>query len=175
VACRPTRTGNVAALDGIGGLPGATGLAPYFHVGVIVPDLSAAQAELSEQVGVTWGPVLHLDETEVRDGDGVDIVLPTTMCYSIEAPHLELIEEVPGSVWQCNDHSNLHHVGFWSDDVPAASSRLSAIGCPLQLCGRAGDAAPASWAYHRNSLGVRIEVIDAQLREAMAFLFQAPS
>jgi hypothetical protein len=162
-------------VDGTGEARDAASLAPYYHVGIVVPDLAAAQAGLTEQVGVTWGPVLHLDETEVRDGDGIDIMLPTTMCYSIEAPHLELIEEVPGSVWQCNDHSNLHHVGFWSDDVPAASSRLVAIGCPLQLCGRVGGAAPASWAYHRNSLGVRIEVIDAGLREAMAFLFRPAS
>jgi hypothetical protein len=151
------------------------GLAPHYHVGIVVPDVVAAQAQLAEQVGVTWGPIMHLDETELRDGDGLDIVLPTTICYSIEAPHLELIEEVPGSVWECNALSNLHHIGFWSDDLPADSSRLTSVGCPLQLAGRAGDSAPASFAYHRNELGVRIEVIDAQLREAMAFLFQPPT
>ena len=94
------------------------------------------------------------------------------MCYSVENPHLELIEEVPGSVWVCNEHSNLHHIGFWSDDLPHDSARLAGSGCPLQLCGRAGTQAPVSFAYHRNDLGVRMEVVDATIREAMAFLFQ---
>ena len=33
-------------------------LAPHYHVGIVVPDLTAARAEFSEQLGVTWGPVL---------------------------------------------------------------------------------------------------------------------
>ena len=87
-------------------------------------------------------------------------------------PHLELIEEVPGSVWVRNEHSNLHHIGFWSDDLPHDSARLAGAGCPLQLCGRAGTRAPVSFAYHRSDLGVRVEVVDAAMREAMAFLFR---
>ena len=47
-----------------------------------------------------------------------------------------------------------------------------ASGCPLQLCGRAGDDAPVSFAYHRNELGVRFELVDATMREDMAFLFE---
>ena len=113
-------------------------LSPHYHVGIVVPDIGAAQAELSDQLGVTWGPVLRLDAVDYRDGSGEDIVLPTAMCYSVESPHLELIEEVPGSVWVRNEHSNLHHIGFWSDDLPHDSARLAGSGCPLQLCGRAG-------------------------------------
>jgi hypothetical protein len=94
------------------------------------------------------------------------------MCYSVDAPHLELIEEVPGSVWVCNQQSNLHHIGFWSDDLAADHARLTGSGCPMQLCGRAGDDAPASFAYHRNNSGVRIEIVDATMREAMGFLFR---
>ena len=148
-------------------------LSPHYHVGIVVPDLAAAQAELSDQLGVTWGPVLRISTPwTIRDGSGEDLVLPTTMCYSVEDPHLELIEEVPGSVWVCNEHSNLHHIGFWSDDLPDDSARLAGSGCPLQLCGRAGTQAPVSFAYHRSRLGVRIEIVDAAMREAMAFLFQ---
>ena len=147
-------------------------LSPHYHVGIVVPDVAAAQVELSDQLGLTWGPVLRLDSVEYRDGSGDDIVLPTAMCYSVEDPHIELIEEVPGSVWVRNEHSNLHHIGFWSDDLPDDSARLAGSGCPLQLCGRAGTQAPVSFAYHRNDLGVRVEIVDATMREAMAFLFQ---
>ena len=98
-------------------------------------------------------------------------MLPTTICYSVDEPRLELIQELPGSVWVCNVHSNLHHIGFWSDDLTGDSAELTGAGCPMQLCGRAGDLAPVSFAYHRNDLGVRIEVVDAGMRDAMAFLF----
>jgi hypothetical protein len=47
------------------------------------------------------------------------------------------------------------------------------------LGGRPGASAPASFAYHRDDdLGIRIELVDAAMREAMAFLFRpdaAPS
>jgi hypothetical protein len=147
-------------------------LSPYYHVGIVVADLVTARAELSGQLGVTWGPILHLDAADYRDGSGRDIVLPTTLCYSVDEPHLELIQEVPGSIWVCNEHSNLHHIGYWSNDLTADSAELVGSHCPMQLCGRAGDFAPASFAYHRNDCGVRIEIVDAAMREAMAFLFR---
>ncbi|MGZ4707964.1 MAG: VOC family protein [Acidimicrobiales bacterium] len=152
-----------------------TQLTSHYHVGIVVPDVAAAQAELSEQLGLTWGPVMHLDSTDLRDVDGQDLALPTTICFSLEAPHLELIEEVPGSVWVCNPHSNLHHIGFWSDDLPGDSAHLAGSGCPLQLCGRDATTAPSQFAYHAGGLGVRVEVVDAGLREAMSFLFTPPT
>jgi hypothetical protein len=140
-------------------------------VGIVVRDIAAAQVELSGQLGVRWGPVLHLDAVEYRDGSGRDIVLPTTMCYSVDEPHLELIQEVPGSLWVCNEHSNLHHIGYWCDDLTADGADLVGSGCPMQLCGRSGESAPVSFAYHGNDSGVRIELVDAGMREAMSFLF----
>ena len=147
-------------------------LPPHYHVGIVVPDLDAARTQLSQQLGVRWGPVFHLDTADYRDSEGEDLGLPTTICYSVDEPRLELIQEVPGSLWVCNEHSNLHHIGFWSDDLAADSAELAGSGCPLQLCGRAGEQAPVSFAYHRNSLGIRIEIVDAAMREAMAFLFR---
>ena len=147
-------------------------LKPMYHVGIVVADIASARATMSEQLGVTWGPVMHFDSVDYRDGDGRDLGLPTTMCYSVDAPHLELIEEVPGSIWVRNEHSNLHHIGFWSDDLAAEGAALTGNGCPLQLCGRSGDQAPVSFAYHRNDLGVRVELVDAALRDTMGFLFE---
>jgi len=149
----------------------ARSLPPPYHVGIVVPDLVAAQAQLTELIGITWGPVVRLDAVDYRDGSGQDLVLPTTMCYSADEPHLELIEELPGSIWVCNEHSNLHHIGFWSDDITSTSATLIGSGCPMQLCGRAGNVAPVSFAYHRIDLGVRIELVDTAMRDALASLF----
>jgi catechol 2,3-dioxygenase-like lactoylglutathione lyase family enzyme len=148
-------------------------LPPHYHVGIVVSDLPAARARLGELLGVRWGPVLHLDRSHFRDAEGRDLELPSTICYSVGEPCLELIEEVPGSVWVRNEHSNLHHIGFWTEDLGAASTALTGGGCPLQLCGRNRDRAPASFAYHRDYvLGVRVELVDAAMREAMGFLFR---
>jgi catechol 2,3-dioxygenase-like lactoylglutathione lyase family enzyme len=148
-------------------------LPAHYHVGIIVPDVRAARVRFTELLGVEWGPVMHMAEVEYRDGDGNDVLLPTTLSYSTGDPCLELIEETPGTVWVRNEHSNLHHLGFWTDGLDAASASLSASGCPLQLCGRAGDTAPVSFAYHGlDDLGVRVELVDSAMRDAMAFLFQ---
>ena len=145
----------------------------HYHVGIVVTDIDAASTKLSELLGVTWGPIMHLDAVEYRDEKGDDVVLPTTMRYSTGTPCLELILEVPGSVWVRNESSNLHHIGFWSDSLGDQSGAFSAAGCPLQLCGRAGGSAPASFAYHRDDeLGIRMELVDASMRDAMQFLFE---
>ena len=147
-------------------------LPSHYHVGIVVPDVRAARTRFTELLGVTWGPVMHMDHVDYRDGAGTDLVLPTTLCYSTGDPCLELIEETPGTVWVRNDHSNLHHLGFWTDGFDDATASLTASGCPLQLTGRAGDDAPVSFAYHGlDDFGVRVELVDASMRDAMGFLF----
>lgn len=148
-------------------------LSPHYHVGIVVADLPSARRRFSELLGVTWGPVVRLADTACRDGDGVDLTLPITFCYSTGTPSIELIEEAPGSIWVRNDHSNIHHIGFWSDQLADHSGTLAAAGCPLQLCGREGEGAPAMFAYHGfGDLGVRVELVDGGLRDTMAFFFE---
>jgi catechol 2,3-dioxygenase-like lactoylglutathione lyase family enzyme len=148
----------------------------HYHVDIIVTDIDAASARLSDMLGLTWGPVMALDAVDYRDGSGSDLVLPTTMRYSSGDPCLELILEVPGTIWVRNDSSNLHHVGFWVDGLDDRSAALSGSGCPLQLCGRSGDQVPVSFAYHRDEeLGFRVELVDSSMRDAMAFLFEPES
>jgi hypothetical protein len=145
----------------------------HYHVGIVVADLAEARVLLGEALGVVWGPVFHLDAVPYRDGVGADITLPTTICYSTGDPCLELIEEVPGSIWVTNEHSNLHHIGYWTDGLGRDSGALIGAGCPRQLCGVDPDQAPVSFAYHGiGDLGVRVELVDSAMRDAMSFLFQ---
>jgi hypothetical protein len=148
-------------------------LPSHYHVGIVVADVYAARERLGELLGMTWGPVLQLDEVSYGDGTGAHLKLPTTMCYSTGNPSLELIQETPGTIWVRNQHSNLHHIGFWSAQLDNDSRDLTRGGCPLQLCGRDGDAAPVSFTYHHDGeLGLRLELVDESMREAMAFLFE---
>ena len=93
--------------------------------------------------------------------------MPNRLCYSTSAPYLELIQEVAGTVWECNQYSNLHHIGFWSEELTRDSTHFSTSACPLQICGRDGGVAPTTFAYHRDPLGIRIELVDVAIKAVM--------
>ena len=146
-----------------------------YHVGIVVPDVEVAMAHFTDLLGITWGPVVETEAFPVREGDGTDRIVPNTLCYSTEPPYLELVQEVPGTVWECNEHSNLHHIGVWVDALPADSATYTELRCPLQLCGRDDDGALVQFAYHRDPLGVRIELVDIAMKPMMEeFMFRAP-
>ena len=151
-----------------------------YHVGIVVPDIEVAKEHLSELLGITWGPVLHVDAFDVRafDHEGATATTsssPTRSATPPSRPHLELVQEVPGTVWECNEHSNLHHIGVWTDALPEDSATYSELRCPLQLCGRDADGALQQFAYHRDPLGVRIELVDSAMKPLMEeFMFKAP-
>jgi hypothetical protein len=139
-----------------------------FHVGIVVPSLDPAMARLEDLLAIRWGDVME-SETPVRDPlSGDERTVAMRIVYSIEAPHLELIEEVPGTVWTCNEHSNLHHIGFWSDSLGDESARLAGLRCPLEITGwLEGSEPPQMYAYHNDALGFRVELVSSELREAM--------
>lgn len=140
-------------------------LSEMYHVGIVVPDLEAGLAHFTDLLGTEWGPMVEGD-LEVRDSEGTDFLVPNRVCYSTGFPYLELIQETPGTPWVCNEHSNLHHIGFYATNLAVASSRLTTSHCPLEYSGRNGDTAPTMFTYHRDPLGVRIEFIDEALRES---------
>jgi catechol 2,3-dioxygenase-like lactoylglutathione lyase family enzyme len=146
-----------------------------YHVGIVVPDVELAKAHFTDLLGITWGPVVETEGLPVREGDGAERIVPNTLCYSTEPPYVELVQEVPGTVWECNEHSNLHHIGVWTDALPADSATYTELRCPLQLCGRDDDGALVQFAYHRDPLGVRIELVDLAMKPMMEeFMFRAP-
>jgi hypothetical protein len=149
-------------------------LSELFHVGIVVPEIEGGCERLSSLLGVEWGPIVE-SETEIRNASGSDEVVALRLCYSTKAPHLELVEERPGTPWVCNEFSNLHHIGFFSDALAGDAQQLLGASCPLEICGRSGEEAPRMFSYHRDPLGVRIEYVDAASRALMAeFLFKAP-
>lgn len=142
------------------------GRSEIYHVGIVVPRLEEAQERFTRLLGLEWGPIVETD-VEVRDGDGRDLETRTKICFSTETPHIELIEEQPGTPWVCNEHSNLHHIGFFSDDLSAASSSWSTALCPFEYGSRPGSDPSQGWAYHRDGLGVRFECVGSSARPIM--------
>jgi hypothetical protein len=139
----------------------------YFHVGLIVPKLEPALEELTALLGLAWRDTVDGD-VPVRNADGSEQVVRIRFAYSQQAPYLEVIEGVPGTPWAYSDEgSNLHHLGFFSDDVPADAQRVSRTFCPSEVCGMGpGGACPAGFSYHAKG-GLRIELIDSAVRAIM--------
>jgi hypothetical protein len=137
-----------------------------YHVGIVVPSLEDGQAHFAELFGVRWAPLIEAP-TAVRTSDGAVTTVNLRLAYSVDAPHLELIEAVPGSIWVLNPHSNIHHIGFWSDDLGGDWARLHGGGCPLEVMGDSGGSEPLVWSYHSDRFGVRIELVDAAIRADM--------
>jgi len=143
-------------------------LGPPFHIGIVVDDLDAAMAGYGAALGLQWAKVRRAEYTYCTP----DGLVPThhRFTYSMGAqPHLELIEGAEGSIWAPSTSAGLHHLGYWADDLPAASAALAAAGAPLAATrGQPGDA-PSIFAYHRAADSpVWIELVDTKLRAAFA-------
>jgi catechol 2,3-dioxygenase-like lactoylglutathione lyase family enzyme len=138
-----------------------------FHVGIVVPDIEAAVTHFSDLLGISWGPIIEMDNPYTTAAGEAVLLKGHKLCYSTTGPHLELIQEHPGSPWECNEHSNLHHIGFYSDSLEATSNKLTAARCPLEIVCRDPESNTAAWWYHRDPLGVRIEFIEQSIMARM--------
>ncbi|WP_327312147.1 VOC family protein [Streptomyces sp. NBC_01235] len=124
-----------------------------YHTGIVVPDIEAAKTRMSEVAGCRWTETMSA-ELPVRLADG-DRVLPLRYAYSLDAPYIELVQEIPGTPWTAAEH----HLGYFCDDVPTTSKRLEEAGFALEACALV-DGAPSIFAYHLDPSGVRIEIVE---------------
>lgn len=128
------------------------------HVALVVPDLEDAMRNYSTTLGSTW--------TEPWTGEipilaAGSVAAPTvTFTYSRQGPpHLELIQAVPGTVWQPG--AGIHHVGMWVDDVTNAAASVAQHGFVIEAA-----AADSSWTYVRSADGLRLELVNRSSRPA---------
>ncbi len=136
-----------------------------YHTGFVVDDLAAAQAELGPLLGVTWltgGGTVQIDTP-----DGASVV-ETRYALSAEGPHhLELVQAVPGTLYVAAGPTAAHHLGYWVDDVAAASAALEASGLPMAASvGMAGGRRPMA-AYHRTAGGLFVELVARSMRKVL--------
>lgn len=137
-----------------------------YHSGFVVSDIASAMAELTTTLGYDW---LDVVTRRLRfRGPEAEQSVELTFTYTRRGPHrLELLQEVPGTIWETRDGlATPHHVGMWVEDVAAESARLAADGSPL-LWTYAGDPDRAvGFAYHRLPCGLMVELVDTSRREA---------
>ncbi|WP_284742364.1 VOC family protein [Amycolatopsis sp. RTGN1] len=130
--------------------------ADLYHTGIVVPDLEASIVRLGEVAGYRWTTIQAADLT-IRTADA-ERVLPLRYAYSLDAPHIELVQEIPGTPWT----ASAHHLGYFCDDVPKTSKLLEEAGFAFEA-GAVLDGVPAFFAYHLDRSGTRVEIVDRAL------------
>ena len=83
--------------------------------------------------------------------------------YSLQAPHVELVQEIPGTIWTSVPGNAAHQLGFFVDHLAKKSSELAKAGFAREACACAEGQAPALFAYHNDPLGIRIEIVDRSI------------
>ena len=129
----------------------------HFHTGIVVADIDASAAELTAIAGLTWSPRLET-EVPIWAPGGTVTMRRMSAVYSVEAPHLELITDVPGSLWTVSDRP-VHHFGYWSDDLRGESAELERRGLPRVAAAVAGGEF-YGFSYHTTRDGLLIELVD---------------
>jgi hypothetical protein len=144
------------------------------HIGIVVKDLEKGLREFGSSLEYDWVTTYDA-ETPVRSGDGsVRVVRVQTRWATIGPPHIELIQSVPGTVWETQNDSEIHHIGFWVDDLAAASERLAKLGFPLEATFDSESSQPTAFAYHSRPGAVRIELTDSSRRGQLLEVLAAP-
>ncbi len=135
-----------------------------FHAGIVVDDLDTTLAQLSDLFGYEWCEEIAVP-TLVALPTG-EAVVDFRFTYSMNAPRLEIIQTIPGTLWVPAAGSGIHHLGYWSDDVADDSAALDRRGLAREAAGTRPDGA-VPWAYHRGASGPRIELVSTEMRPAL--------
>ena len=133
--------------------------ADNYHVGLVVSDMNSATARLTAASGYTWTKPVEASLSVTSAGGAVEV--PFTFVYSIEAPHLEVIQEVPGTIWTASTTGAAHHLGYWVDDLTMVAEGLEQAGFVLEA--RPTGDELSTFAYYLDPTGVRIEIVDRAL------------
>ncbi|MEU9346652.1 VOC family protein [Streptomyces sp. NPDC048278] len=132
--------------------------ADLYHTGIVVDDVDAWKARMTEVAGYRWTETMSA-ELPVRLADGADRVLNLRYAYSLDTPHIELVQAIPGTPWMASAHLTTHHLGYFCDDLATTSKRLAEAGFALEACAVI-DGEPSVFAYHLAPSGLRIEIVD---------------
>ena len=124
-----------------------------WHVAFAVPEIRQGMRELSDAFGVEWRP-LHRTEITLEDEHGAHHDVTCTFTFSTGSPFaFEMWEAIPGTPLATPEHSILHHIGYWVDNLAAESQRLDGHGWPCFVSG-------PSIAIHRGPGGLMLEPCD---------------
>jgi hypothetical protein len=133
-----------------------------YHTCLVVERVEAAMEDLGALHPGGWA---KLQEAEIlMNRQGSVETANARFSYSMgEGPHLELVERVPGTVWDVEPGS-LHHTGYWVSDLGEAAGHLEARGWVCEVSGGATDR--PIFTYHVSPAGARVELVSRVIQPA---------
>jgi hypothetical protein len=138
-------------------------LAPFYHVGIIVPELGQAMRELTSNLGLSWASEQRFELPVLIDGQVVDRDI--NFVYSTDGPpYIELIaaNEPP---WELQD--GLQHLGIWCEDVVDEMHRLvTEDGYTAAATGAGRNGETRGFAYLNSPTGLLVELVDKRGKAA---------
>lgn len=151
----------VGLIDEIGGL----GFGQPHHVGVVVPNLEDAIADMA---GV--GEWIRLAARQPPAPNGrfeIPLILETVnvaLKAAVSRPgpvHFEMIEEVPGTIWTSGGSASFHHVAYQvpEERLIEFSRELEARGMPRESTRLNMAGTHIRAVYHRWRTGLRVELL----------------
>jgi hypothetical protein len=136
-----------------------------YHTGIVVPDLDAAMARLTALTGYRW--ITPLSYTLPFRTAAGSRELTSTIVYSVQGPHLELVQEVPGSPWTAAPGNSVHHLGYFTDNLAETGRMLERNGFSFEMTADVAQPTAESdlalFAYYVDAFGTRIEIVDRAL------------
>jgi hypothetical protein len=133
----------------------------FYHTGIIVPDLDAAMSRLTALAGYQWiNPLSYTLPFRTATGTRE---MTSTFVYSLQAPHLELITEVPGTPWTAAPDNAIHHLGYFTDNLAETAQALEDNGFTFEATADTTPGELALFAYYVDASGTRIEIVDRAL------------
>ena len=140
-----------------------------YHSGIIVDDFDETMQWFTKVAGYEWTDVVSVDQVAVTP-DG-EITIPMRMAYSKTEPRLEIIQTIPGTVWEPSD-SGIHHLGYWSDDVEADTATLKANGWEIEVKSYIpDDSGKLLWTYCKGPGRPRVELVGRAMKPFMEYWF----
>ena len=133
----------------------------YYHTGIVVPDLDAAMARLSALAGYRWiNPLTYTLPFRTANGTRE---LTSTFVYSVQSPHVELLQEIPGTPWTAAPGNSVHHLGYFSDNLAESARALEDNGFSFEMTAAVSGPDLSLFAYYIDPVGTRIEIVDRAL------------
>ena len=130
-----------------------------YHLGIRVPDIDAAMAEMGGPMGITWCSVQEREQSVWTPVSGLQTV-PLRFTYSAAGPqHLELLQGAVGTVWDGSVSPGAHHTGVWVDNVAAETTALLNHGWALVAAQKPPEEGYGAFTYVAPPSGLIVELV----------------
>lgn len=141
-----------------------------YHVAIVVNDLDAAKQEYTNALGLSRGVEGDYPDVTLDDSRGRHVVR-IRFAYSSEAPvRLELLQAVPDTILVPSGRGQLHHLGYWSQDVERDCGDLVAQGMTrLASLASVVEEGRTAAAYVSAANGGIIELVDEPTARPLLF------